>query len=253
VILTDTPTFAGAEQGTLFCVFAYTAANFGTVTATGIAQFELQSSASLNMTTAPAGHNVIISAHALAASAAYNIVFNYAVNSAGSAFTGSVVGAILASSSGAGSATFTVPSTATGTNVVELVKVGSTGLTGVALANSLTFTVGISQTSGCNTTSCMSAGSITTQTLPVGKTVVSPFTNTSNAPVTAIVYAVVHNAAGQTVAYSTGTLNNVPAGGSSTAYEVLFGLAPGTYSVTVFATSTSGTAISTSSTVSVTV
>jgi hypothetical protein len=34
---------------------------------------------------------------------------------------------------------------------------------------------------------------------------------------------------------------------------VLFGLAPGTYSVTVFATSTSGTAISTSSTVSVTV
>jgi len=105
----------------------------------------------------------------------------------------------------------------------------------------------------CNTTACMAPGSITSTNLPVVKAVVSPFTNTSNAPQTVIVYAVVHNAAGQTVSYSTGTLNNVPAGGSATSYEVLFGLAPGTYSVTVFATSTSGTAVSTSSTVSVTV
>jgi hypothetical protein len=253
LILTDTPTFATAEQGTLFCVYAYTAANFGTNTATGVAQFELQASASLNMTTAPAGHNVILSAHALAASAAYNIVFNYALNSQGTTFTGSVVGAILASASGAGSATFTVPSTATGSNVVELVKVGSSGLTGVALANAPTFSVGQSVTQGCQTTSCLTIGSPSPTTIGGTKFVQALFTNTSNGPVTAIVYAVVHNGAGQTVAYSTATLNNVPAGGSSTAYNALFGLAPGTYSVTIFATSTSGTAISTSTPVSVTI
>jgi hypothetical protein len=251
--LTDTPTYAGNEQGTLFCAFAYTAANFGTATATGIAQFELQASGTLNMTTAPAGHNVIVTAHALAANTAYNIVFNYAVNSAGTTYTGTVVGAVLTSASGAGTSTFTVPGVATGSNTVELVRVGATGLTGVALANAPTFTVGQSVTQGCQTTSCLTIGSPSQTTIGGTKFVQALFTNTSNGPVTAIVYAVVHNAAGQTVAYSTATLNNVPAAGSSTAYNALFGLAPGTYSVTIFATSTSGTAISTSTPVSVTI
>jgi len=157
--LTDTPTYPGNEQGTLFCAFAYTAANFGTATATGIAQFELQASGSLNMTTAPAGHNVVMTAHALAANTAYNIVFNYAVNSAGTTYTGTVVGAVLTSASGAGTSTFTVPGVATGSNTVELVRVGATGLTGVALANAPTFTVGQSVTQGCQTTSCLTIGS----------------------------------------------------------------------------------------------
>jgi len=69
--------------------------------------------------------------------------------------------------------------------------------------------------------------------------------------VTAVVYAVVHNSAGQTVSYSTATLQ-LAAGATGIAYPVLFGLPSGTYSVTVFVTSTSGVAISTSQTVSVT-
>jgi hypothetical protein len=62
----------------------------------------------------------------------------------------------------------------------------------------------------------------------------------------------VHNSAGQTVYYTTATIT-VAAGGSATAYDVIAGLPSGTYSVTIFAVSTSGTAISTSSTVTVTI
>jgi len=78
------------------------------------------------------------------------------------------------------------------------------------------------------------------------------YTNNSNAPQTAYIYGVVHNALGQTVAYTTATVSPA-AGASQTGQLVLFGLAPGTYSVTLFAVSTSGTALSTTTNVSVTV
>jgi hypothetical protein len=62
----------------------------------------------------------------------------------------------------------------------------------------------------------------------------------------------VHNALGQTVDISTATIT-ASAGGSATSFNVLFGLAPGTYTVTVFVTSSSGTAISVSTPVTVTI
>jgi hypothetical protein len=82
--------------------------------------------------------------------------------------------------------------------------------------------------------------------------VTSTFTNNSPSSVTAYVYAVVHNALGQTVDISTATIT-ASAGGSATSFNVLFGLAPGTYTVTVFVTSSSGTAISASTPVTVTI
>jgi hypothetical protein len=114
-------------------------------------------------------------------------------------------------------------------------------------------TVGSVSPTSCNTTSCIGAtGASSVTQIGQNKAIQTTYTNNSNAPVTAIVYAVVHNALGQTVSYTTATIT-MNAGASATAYDVLFGLAPGTYSVTIFATSTSGTAISTSSTVSVTI
>jgi len=161
------------------------------------------------------------------------------------------VGAILSNNVGAGTSTFTVPNIATGSYSVELQRVGTTTID--ALSQPPTLTVSSVSTQTCNTTSCMTAsGSPTETTIGATKFVQTSFSNTSNAPVTAIVYAVVHNAQGQTVAYSTATVT-AAAGGSTTAYDALFGLAPGTYSVTVFATSTSGTAISTTSTATVTI
>ena len=260
VAITDMPTYAGLEQGTLYCIFSQTGPNFGTTTVAGVAEFELQASANLNMTSAPSGHNVILSAHALNAGKGYNILFAPYV--CGNNICGTVVGAILSNQQGAGSGTFTVPSTvqtSTGSQpvssgsgyTVELQAVGTT--TGVALASPPTLTVGSVSSTSCTSTSCMTAsGASTVASLNGQKTVETSFTNNSNAPVTAIVYAVVHNAAGQTVAYSTSTIT-ANAGASATAYNVLFGLAPGTYTVTIFVTTTGGVAISTASTVTVTV
>jgi len=260
VAITDTPTVKGLDQGTLYCVFAQTAATFGGSTATGVAEFELQASASVNMTSAPSGHNVILSAHGLAASVGYNILFApYACGNSGS-ICGTVVGAVLSNGQGEGSSTFTVPSTiqtSAGSQpvtsaagyTVELQAVSSTT---IALASPPTVTVG-SVSTACNNTTCMTVTGTPAQSQQGQyQGVTSTFTNNSPAPLTAFVYAVVHNALGQTVDISTATVT-ASAGGSTTAFNALFGLAPGTYSVTIFVTSSSGTAISGPSTASVTI
>jgi hypothetical protein len=262
VTLTDTPTFDDGEQGTLYCIFTYTPALFGTSTPTGTAQFLLQASAALNMTSAPSGHNVVITAHGLVASTGYNILFAPYVTGAFGAIGGTIVGAILTNTNGAGTATFTVPSNyltqsgsqgvATGTSYT--IQLQTTGDTDVALAAPPTVSVGsvggqcTSQGTGCMTLS----GQVSIQTISGYKTAVTSWTNNSNAPVTAIVYATARNAAGQTVLISTGTIT-ASAGASATAYDVLFGLPSGTYTVNLFVTSTGGVAISTSSTATVTV
>jgi len=256
------PTYNGLEQGTLYCVFAQTASTFGGTSAVGVAEFELQASASVNMTGAPSGHNVILSAHALNPSKGYNILFApYSCGNSG-AICGTVVGAILSNAQGAGSSTFTVPSTiqtsagsqtvSTGAGYnVELQAVGSSA---VALASPPTIVVGGTSGSCTNQgTSCMAiSGSPTVTTSGPNKIIQATYTNNSNAPQTAFIYAVVHNALGQTVYYTTATITT-SAGGSQTGQLVLFGLAPGTYSATVFVVSSSGTALSATSTVSVTI
>ncbi len=261
VAINDMPTATGLEQGTLYCIFAQTGANFGSGPATGVAQFELQASANLNMSSAPIGHNVVLNAHGLNSNKGYNVLFApYSCGVSGST-CGTVVGAILSNAQGAGSGTFTVPSTyqtnsgaqpvSSGAGyTVELQPVGSGN---IGLASPPTLTVG-STTTGCQTTSCMttSSGAISTGSVAGYKTVNSVWTNNSNAPQTVIVFAVVHNGAGQTVDVSTATIT-VSAGSSATATNVLFGLPSGTYSVTLFTTSTSGTAVSTTSTTTVTI
>jgi hypothetical protein len=262
IAINDQPTVLGQEQGTLYCVFSQTAPNFGSTIVSGTSEFLLEANANLNATSGPIGHNFIETAHGLASSHGYNILFApYSCGNSGN-ICGTVVGAILTNGQGAGSATFTIPTaiqTAAGSTPVNsgstyTVQLQATGTTStVALAVPPIFTVTSTSITSCATTACMTAtGSPSVITINQNKAVQTSFTNTSNAPVTAIVYAVVHNAAGQTVAYSTATIT-ANAGASATAYDVLFGLAPGTYSVNIFATSTGGTAISTTSTVTVTV
>jgi len=259
VSVSDTPTYAvtgvnSPEQGSLYCIAVSTPSQFqlGGVNnpQAGEASFILEASANLNMTSAPIGHNVVITAHGLLQSTAYNILFNPSISSGG-VISGQVIGAVLSNAFGAATGTLTVPNVATGAYSIQLQQIGK-GMN-AALATPPTITVG-GNSQNCQTTGCLVAtGSPSETTIGPNKAVQTSFTNNSNAPVTAIIYAVVHNAAGQTVAYSTATLTNVPAGQSATAYDILFGLAPGSYSVTIFATSTSGTAISTTSTVTVTI
>jgi hypothetical protein len=78
------------------------------------------------------------------------------------------------------------------------------------------------------------------------------YTSGLNATATGIVLMVVHNSLGQTVEISTSVLQ-LAAGANGTAYEIAFGLESGTYSGTFFVVSTSGTAMSTTTTASFTV
>lgn len=258
ITLGDTPT--SIETGTVEYFSIQTAAHYGVTTAEdAYAEFVLAASANLNMTSAPTGHAVVLTAHALNPTAVYDIVFNY-VQSAfvSTSYTGTTVGVIAPNSVGAGSATFDVPpGAATGPTVVQLVVAtkGTNGdVVGTAVLNTpLSLTVGSVSSTSCNSTSCVSATGTPTQTTQgIYNGVTTSFTNNSNAPVTGFVYAVVHNALGQTVDISTATIT-APAGGSATAFNALFGLPPGTYSVSIFVTSSSGTAISTTSTASVTI
>ena len=260
VAITDTPTYTGLEQGTLYCVFAQTATAFGGSTFTGIAQFELQASAVLNMTTAPSGHNVLLTAHGLNANKGYNIVFAPIFSTSNTIF-GTPVGAILSNSNGAGSATFTVPAsvqTTTGSQAVVAgtayqVELQAVGSSSAALSIPPNLTVGGTQGTCTNQgTTCMAvSGTPSVQTVGAYKAIVASYTNNSNAPQTAVVYAVVHNAAGQTVLISTSTISPA-AGASAQAQLILFGLPSGSYTATLFVTSTGGTAISGTTTVSVT-
>lgn len=74
-------------------------------------------------------------------------------------------------------------------------------------------------------------------------TVSVPVSNTQAAPLTVVVFAVVHNGAGQTLEVATSTVANIAPGASSTAY-VPINLPAGTYSVNVFVWSTSGASLS---------
>jgi len=75
-------------------------------------------------------------------------------------------------------------------------------------------------------------------------------TNTQSSAITAVVLAVFHNSAGQTLQVATGTAS-VAAGASTTVF-VITNLPSGTYSVNVFVWSSTGSSLSSSQTVTVT-
>jgi hypothetical protein len=265
ITLADTATVT--ETGTVMYMSVQSAAHFGTTTSSdAYAKFVLAASGFSNMTSAPDGHGVTFAGHGLnAGGAIYDLVFNYVASPLSStSYSGTTVGVLAPNSVGAGSITWNVPATAaSGTYTVQLVVAtqGGTcpGVTcglvvgSAVLDQPISFTVGSVSSTSCNTTSCMTPSGTPAQSTQGAYTgVSSSFTNNSNAPLTAFVYAVVHNALGQTVDISTATVT-ASAGGSVSAFNALFGLAPGTYSVTLFVTSNAGTAISGASTVSVTI
>lgn len=259
ITLTDTATTT--ETGTVMYFQEQTAAHFGTTTSPdATAKVVLAANAGDNATSEPAGHAVTLTAHALNSGGVYTIIFNYVQSLLNpTVYTGTPVGIIAPNSVGAGTTSWNIPTGAqTGTYTVQLV-VSTQGGGGLAVGTAvldqpITISVG-GVTGSCTNegTGCMTAPSAPTQVqVGANKALQISYTNNSNAPQTAIVYAVIHNAAGQTVAYTTATISPA-AGGSQLAQLILFGLAPGTYSATVFATSTGGVALSSTSTVSVTI
>lgn len=230
--------------------------NTGTnvVDSTGI--FLEQGVMTLTPTAGAVGSSVAFSVSGLVASTSYNIIFDGTYNTNGLT-QGQTIGAFATNTQGSATGTFVVPAGATGTVPVQLLRsnqtVGASQGGVFKLVSPPYFTVGGVSGQGIGTgTLTTSSSSITQTSSSVGPELTVPFTNNANVTVTGVVYAVVHNAAGQTVLYTTGTITPA-AGQQATAYLVLAGLPSGTYSVTVFAVTPNGIAVSTTYTATVTV
>lgn len=105
----------------------------------------------------------------------------------------------------------------------------------------------------CNPGACWAEiGSPNYTSLGPYHTVEITYANSANATMTGIVFMVVHNYLGQTVEISTATLT-LTAGTNGMAFPIAFGLAQGQYSATLFTTSAAGVAITSTTTVSITV
>jgi len=232
--------------------------NTGTnaVDSTGI--FLEQGSLQLTPTAGAVGSSVGFSANGLVATTSYNIIWDGMYNTNGLT-QGETIGAFATNTQGSATGTFVVPAGAAGTVPVQLLRsnqtVGASQGGVFKLVAPPIFSVGgvVNGTGGIGTgTLTTSSSSITQVSSAQGPELTVPFTDNANVTVTGVVYAVVHNAAGQTVLYTTGTIT--PAAGQlATAYLVLAGLPSGTYSVTIFAVTPNGIAVSTTYTATVTV
>jgi len=220
--------------------------------------YTAQATMSLSATSGSAGTTVTASALGLSAFSTYNLIWNFQQGSSANTFTGTAVGSITANGVGQGSTTFTVPSTAAaGTYPVALVSVtglyfcqaGSTTNCPV-LVSAPTFAVG--GAGGTLGTGTLTPGTASQTTLAGYPAVQIAFTNTISSPLTAVAFGVVKNAQGQIVDVTTSTIQ-FSASGSATAYLALAGLPSGTYTVSVFAVSSTNVVVSSVTNTSVSV
>jgi len=213
----------------------------------GLAKFAYQATMSLSSTVGPTGTTVTASANGLGSGFLYDIVFNYApVSTNPSAYTGTILGVILANTLGQGSAQITIPSSAAaGTYQIGLVSTCPPNCNpfisaSASVLNQIpTFTVGGAQI--CTTSACQFAIN-GTPTVTNGFLSVT-YTNPGTSQVTGVIIVSVQNALGQTVYITTATINPA-AGQSATGLADLALLPSGTYTANVFVISLSGGSIS---------
>mgnify|MGYP001197957350 CR=1 FL=1 len=134
---------AATESGTVWYVYAQTAAQLQTGGAgqlDGSGQYVLQSSATLSAASATTGTSITFTGVGLAASQAYNVLWDFKLNAAGTAYIYTQVSAFSTNALGTGSAVFTVPSTAT-VGTAYTVSVYRTGATTIILNTPPSITV----------------------------------------------------------------------------------------------------------------
>jgi len=240
------------EEASTYYAHVQTAKQYGTALADGTGIIVLAANVDLNATSVAAGHAVSLTANGLCAQGTYNVVFNYAENSQATGFSGTVVAAFAADTTGAGSTTFSVPATASqGAYTLQLVRLAPTSTALGVLSVPPTLIVTPQSSGVCSTTGCFTASTATQSLIGQFQTVVVPYTDNANTAVTGVVYGVVTNPAGQTVYYTTATITP-GAGQAQTAYLTLSGLPHGMYTVNYFVTNTGGVAISQSNSITVT-
>jgi hypothetical protein len=221
----------------------------------GLAKFVYQATMSLSSTAGQAGATLTASASGLVAGGVYDIVFNYAPLSTNlNAYTGSVVGVIIANGQGQGTSQITIPSSAaSGTYNVGLVSTYNIAhaLGACTLANPCmnpaystalnvipTFTVG-----GCQGSCQGSQFTISGSPSQSGSYLSVTYTNPGTSQITGVIIVSVQNALGQTVYITTATIN--PAAGQTATGLADLGLLPsGTYTANIFVITLAGGSIS---------
>jgi len=212
----------------------------------GLAKFAYEATMSLSSSVGPAGSTVTASANGLVNGGLYDIVFNYVpVGQNPLAYTGQIIGVILANTLGQGTAQITIPASASaGTYPIGLVSTDNTddmvNAFGSALNLIPTFTVGIAT---CSTSTCQFAISGTPTEVNSNGFLSVTYSNPGTSQVTGVVIVSVQNALGQTVYITTATINPA-AGQSATGLADLGLLASGTYTANVFVISLNGGSLS---------
>jgi hypothetical protein len=249
---------AGTKGGELGTLETWNVMNSAGSTV-GELQYVYGATASLSASSGAAGTSVTLTANGLNAplgtagvtssNAPYSVVFNcvpstLVADSCSGVGTGAtpaniIVGALIPNGLGAASTTITIPTSATaGTYVIQLVGASETW----DLAIPLTFTVGAPSGIGVTT---LTPGSPSQSTLNGQPDITLTYTNTlSTSSITIVGYAVVSNALGQVVLYTTASAT-LAASGSQTLYFVLAGLPAGSYTVSIYAISSTGLVVST--------
>lgn len=216
----------------------------GTVASAGL--FLLQAGMSLSPTAGAAGSSATASASGLSVSNNYNIVWDAALTSQGIT-SGIVVGTIVPLSDGTGSATFTIPANAaSGVHSVSLVIGGLLGTTGAVfqLITAPTFNVG-GVTGAVGTSTLTPSGTPAKSTTGPTPAITASFTNTLSTSLTVYMWVSVTNSAGQSVGVLAG--GATIGAGQTVSIPAPINLPSGSYTGTVFCTTSSGVVISTTS------
>jgi len=244
----NVPVAAGKETGDAFGVrISSTALHTGSGVAAN-ATFILQSNLKLSANTATPGQTLTLTASALANGQAYSVIFDYAVTSSGNSFNGVTVGSLVGGTDGTATGQFTVPSgAASGSHTIQLIRTGTTGIP-ASLSVAPTLTVNSSPT-GIGTSTLTASGGATEAAVNGQATVSQTFTNTASGPLSVYMWVSVTNSAGQTVGVFLGSAT-IAAGATTPIGAALFNLPSGTYTATVFVTTTSGIVVSSTSTTS---
>jgi len=215
----------------------------------GLAKFVYEATMSLSSTGGAAGTTLSASASGLVSDGLYDIVFNYAPLSTNlNAYTGSVIGVIIANGQGQGTSQITIPSSAApGTYNVGLVSTDNEFGMNPAFATALnvipTFTVGGGGGGGGGGQQFTLTGSASTVALPQGAFLQVSYNNPGSQQVTGVVIVSVQNALGQTIFIGSSTIHPA-AGQADTALVPLFLLPSGSYTANIFVITTNGGSLS---------
>ena len=226
------------ENATSLTICVDSLSGFQAASCANTATFILQATASLSSSTAAPGGSVTLSATGLAASSTYNVVLK---SSSGAKFT---VAAFVTSALGAGTTTVPIASSmAAGTYTVELLNSNSK----YALVSPPSLTVSSSAVT-LGTSTLTATGSPAESVVNGQPVITGTFTNTAGTTLSVWMWVNILTSTGASSGYVYIGSATMASGQTVPIGATLLNLPHGTYTAQVFVTTTSGIAVSTTST-----